>query len=114
MGARPGRMRQASRAAGQRRRQFTPRSGGSRARGGAQSRGGGGLSPPSPASRARTIAWLRSATSSLLRTFATWFRTVFGRDAEALPDLGVRAAGGDQLEDLELALRQLREGGSGA
>src|SRR4029077_1441025 len=33
---------------------------------------------PMPASRARTIAWARSATWSLLKTFDTWLRTVFG------------------------------------
>ncbi len=33
---------------------------------------------PSPASRARMIAWARSATCSLAKMFETWLRTVLG------------------------------------
>ena len=36
------------------------------------------VSLPRPASRARMMAWARSATCSLVKMFETWFRTVFG------------------------------------
>ena len=33
---------------------------------------------PSPSSRARMMAWARSATCSLMKMFETWLRTVLG------------------------------------
>ena len=65
--------------------------------------------PPSPASRARTIAWARSVTPSLAKMLVMWLRTVLSettsRRAISALDVAVR----DQGEQLLLAIGEHRE-----
>ena len=64
--------------------------------------------PPIPASRAFTIACARSTTWILVKMLETWLRTVLVA-ARAVGDLRVRAPARDEVEDLALARREVRE-----
>ena len=63
---------------------------------------------PSPASRARTIAWARSATWSLAKIDGDVVGDGLRRRAQPVGDRGVGQPGREQVEDLALARRSAR------